>query len=485
MNEDGTISKRTRYSFGFGCIGRDAAYTLVSSFVLTYLTLAVGLSNWQLAGVGVIMVVARVWDAINDPMMGTIIDNTRSRWGKFKPYIISGALLNSIFIVLLFFDFHLSEGMFLVVFAITYIMWGMTYTMNDISYWSMLPSLTVNPKEREKVSSLARIGANIGLFVVTAVVPIVSQMGRMVGTYRFIAIAVALLFIACQVLVVVGVQEKKNVITSAQSHTTLLGMVKIIAKNDQLLAIIICMLLFNIGYFTTTSFGLQFFYFDYGVYGGSEYTIFAITIGVAQIVTLSFYPQFSKHFNRRQLFGLAIGLVVLGYLGFMTVGYLLPMNMIMLCIIGLVLFSGQAIIQLLNLVLLADTIEYGQWKLGTRNESIIFSLNPFITKLASAIQAGIWTYTLARSGLNSYSNQISALEKNATLTKDQIKAQANTLITQIPASSTLQMRVSMIALPLLLILASYFVYRRFYKIDDKMYHNIIEDLEARALTKEE
>ena len=97
MNEEGIISKRTRYSFGFGCIGRDAAYTLVSSFVLTYLTLAVGLSNWQLAGIGVIMVVARFWDAINDPMMGTIIDNTRSRWGKFKPYIIGGAVLNSNF----------------------------------------------------------------------------------------------------------------------------------------------------------------------------------------------------------------------------------------------------------------------------------------------------------------------------------------------------------------------------------------------------
>ena len=474
------VSRRTRYSFGFGCIGRDAAYTLVNNFIMTYLTLAVGLSDWQLAGVGIVMVIARIWDAINDPMMGTIIDNTHTRWGKFKPYIITGAVLNSIFIVLLFSDFALSQGAFLVVFAVTYILWGMTYTMNDISYWSMLPSLTINPRERESVSSLARIGANIGLFLVTAAVPLVTQMGKMSTMYRGIAIVIALLFIGCQLLVVLGVQEHKNTVTSAQSHTGLGGMVWVILKNDQLLAIIVCMLLFNIGYYTTTGFGMQFFYFDYGVYGGMEFTIFALAIGVAQIVTLALYPRISKNMDRRHLFGLAILMVVLGYLSFMLVGYLLPMNMAVLCVIGLVLFAGQAIIQLLNLVLLADTIEYGQWKLGTRNESIIFSLNPFITKLASAIQAGIFAFTLAASGLNRYSNEISALEKSTTLTTAEIKQQANALVASIPDSATLFLRVSMIALPLVLILASYGVYRKFYKIDDAMYSRIIRDLEQRG-----
>ena len=447
---------------------------------MTYLTLAVGISNWQLAGVGIIMVIARIWDAVNDPMMGTIIDNTHSRWGKFKPYIITGAVLNSIFIVLLFSDYALSEGAFLIVFAITYILWGMTYTMNDISYWSMLPSLTVNPKERERVSSLARIGANIGLFLVTAAVPMITQMGHMTTMYRYISIFIAALFIGCQLLVVLGVQEHKSVITSAQSHTGLGGMLKVIFKNDQLLAIIICMLLFNIGYYTTTGFGIQFFYFDYGVYGGMEFTIFALAIGVAQIVTLALYPKISKNLNRKQLFSLAILMVVAGYLCFMVVGYLLPMNMAVLCVIGLVLFAGQAIIQLLNLVLLADTIEYGQWKLGSRNESVIFSLNPFITKLASAIQAGIFAFTLAISGLNQYSNQISELEKNTALSSEQIKQQANELVASIPDSATLLLRISMIALPLLLIVVSYLVYRKFYRIDDAMYSRIIQDLEQRA-----
>ena len=447
---------------------------------MTYLTLAVGLSDWQLMVVGGIMVAARIWDAVNDPMMGTIIDNTHTRWGKFKPYILSGALLNSVFIVLLFTDFGLSEVWFLVVFGITYVMWGMTYTMNDISYWSMLPSLTVNPKERERATSLARIGANIGLFLITALVPMITQMGDMRAMYQKISVCVTLLFIACQILVVLGVQEHKTVITGQQNHTRLRDMVKIVAGNDQLLAIVCSMLLFNIGYFITTGFGMQFFYFDYGVYGGMEFTLFAICIGVAQILTLAFYPQISKNLTRRQVFTLAIALVLLGYLGFFGVGYVLPMNMVVLCIIGLVLFSGQAMIQLLCYVLLADTIEYGQWKLGTRNESVIFSLNPFITKLASAVQAGVFSFTLAFSGLNDYSNQISALEKSAGLSTEEIKAQCNALVQTIPGDATLKMRLSMLVLPLLLIIASYVIYRRCYRLDEKFYAKIIGDLEARG-----
>ena len=102
------------------------------------------------------------------------------------------------------------------------------------------------------------------------------------------------------------------------------------------------------------------------------------------------------------------------------------------------------------------------------------------THLASAIQAGIFAFTLAISGLNQYSNQISELEKNTALSSEQIKQQANELVASIPDSATLLLRISMIALPLLLIVVSYLVYRKFYRIDDAMYSRIIQDLEQRA-----
>ncbi|MGD9559139.1 MAG: glycoside-pentoside-hexuronide (GPH):cation symporter [Oscillospiraceae bacterium] len=477
---DDKVSLRTRLSYGLGCIGRDANYTLVSNFIMTYLTLAVGLTNWQLGAVGVVMVIARIWDAVNDPMMGTIINNTNTRFGKFKPFILCGALLNSVFTVLLFWGnvVH-GERLFVVIFAITYILWGMTYTMNDISYWGMLPALTLNPKEREKVTSLARIGANIGLFAVTALVPAFTA-GQMGSAYRTIAIGVAAVFVACQVLVVVGVQEKRNAITQAKSNVGLKGMLAVVFKNDQLLVLAGAILLFNIGYFTTTSFGVQFFYFDYGNYGGMEFTIFAIVIGLAQIITLALLPVLAKRLNRRQQFTLATVMVTVGYLGFMAVGYLLPMNMAMLGVIGFILFSGQAIIQLLNYVLLADTVEYGQWKLGTRNESIVFSLNPFIVKLASAVQAGIFAFTMIISGLNPYAQQISALEQNTALPREEVIRQGNAVVAQIPGSATLIMRLSMIVLPLVLILLCYVIYMKKFKIDEETYAKIIDDLAART-----
>ncbi len=486
VRTENKVSARTKWSYGLGCIGRDANYSLVANFILTYLTLAVGVTNWQLGAITIIMVLARVWDAINDPMMGTIIDNTRTRFGKFKPYIISGALLNSIFTILLFSNTTQNEWLFVVIFGVTYVLWGMTYTMNDISYWSMLPSLTVDRREREKITSLARIGANAGLFLITALVPIITA-GGMGSLYQPIAVVVAALFVLCQLLVIFGVQEKKNIITAESSHTKLREMFHIVFKNDQLLAIVIAILLFNIGYFITTGFGVQFFYFDYGHFGGAEFTIFAVAIGVAQIIALSTYPIFSKYFTRRKLFAFAISLVVIAYVGFMAVGYLLPMNMVVLCIIGFILFAGQAIIQLLNYVLLADTVEYGQWKLGTRNESIIFSLNPFITKLASAVQAGVFSLTLILSGLNHYSVEISKLERQMSVLSDEtgqirqgIIDKGNEIVATIPASATLIMRLSMIVLPLILILCCYVVYRKKYVIDDKMYAQIISDLAERA-----
>lgn len=478
------VSTRTRLSYGIGCIGRDANYTLVSNFIMTYLTLAVGLTNWQLGAVGVVMVIARVWDAVNDPMMGTIIDNTHTRFGKFKPYILCGALLNSVIVVLLFTTRVQGEVLFVVLFAVTYILWGMTYTMNDIAYWSMLPSLTVDPKERESVTSLARIGANIGLFAVTALVPMLTA-GRMVVMYRNIAIGVAALFVACQILIVVGVQEKRNVITaSGQTHSRLRDIVTTVFKNDQLVAIAGAILLFNIGYFTTTAFGVQFFYFDYGNYGGMEFTFFALTIGVAQILTLALSPVLSKRLNRRGQFTLGIAMVVIGYLGFMAVGYVLPMNMAVLCLIGFILFAGQALIQLLNYVLLADTVEYGQWKLGTRNESVIFSVNPFITKLASAVQAGIFSLTMILSGLNRYSEQLSGLENDPALTADEVIRQGNQIVAGIPPSATLIMRLSMIILPLALILLSFVIYRKKYIITEEKYAEILADLTKRAQNSE-
>lgn len=470
------LSLRTRLSYSIGCIGRDANYGLVSSFIMTYLTLAVGITDWQLGIVGVIMVAARIWDAVNDPLMGMVVDGTRSRFGKFKPYIISGALLNSFFTVLLFTTRVNDEKLFVAVFAVTYILWGMTFTMNDISYWGMLPSLTVDPQERSRLTGLVRIFACLGVFLITALVPVLTagRASTMYGT-----LAVACLFVACQILVVLGVQEPRLAIVRSAGRQSFRSMGQAIYKNDQLLVMCAVTFLVHLAYFITAGFGIQFFYFDYGVYGGPEFAVFALTLGVAQILTLALAPGLMKNLRRKTQFAIGTALMVLGYLSFMLVGTLLPMHMASLVCVGFVLFVGQAILQLLIYVSLADTVEYGQWKLGARNESVTFSLRPFVDKMAGAAQAGIFSLTMILSGLNAFSNRISVIENNPSLSASAKILAGNRIAAQVPDDAVFVLRLFMMGIPLILVLAGFVLFTAKYKIDENRYARILRELEER------
>ena len=135
-----------------------------------YLTDVLQLSDDVLWWVTGIIMAARVFDAFNDPFMGVIVDNTRTKYGKFKPWICIGSILSAILTVLLFSNFGLSGGVFIVVFGIIYVLWGIAYTMHDISYWSMLPTLSQDQHEKEQIGSVARICANIGLFSVVSLI---------------------------------------------------------------------------------------------------------------------------------------------------------------------------------------------------------------------------------------------------------------------------------------------------------------------------
>ena len=162
-------------------------------------------------------------------------------------------------------------------------------------------------------------------------------------------------------------------------------MVKVIFQNDQLVIIALAILFFNVGFYITINCGQFYFNYVYLNYGGFEYSLFALALGGSQLLALLLYPLFSKRFIRMHMFKLSVFLVVIGYLGFLLCSLILPQRLAGLLVFGFILFFGEGLIQLIVLVLLTDTIEYGQWKLGKRYESIYFALNPFVTKLASAV----------------------------------------------------------------------------------------------------
>lgn len=160
---DRHLTGMQKFSFGFGAIGKDAIFNIVSVFLMFYITDIVGLSP---AFVGVMLFVARIWDAINDPIMGMIVDNTRNNFGKFKTWLTIGTLVNAVITVLLFTNFDLPQSAMYVYISVLYISWGMSYTMMDIPYWSWLPNLTHNPREREEVSVIPRFFASLAAFTV-------------------------------------------------------------------------------------------------------------------------------------------------------------------------------------------------------------------------------------------------------------------------------------------------------------------------------
>ncbi len=145
----------------------------------------------------------RVFDAISDPFIGVIVDNTRTRWGKFKPWILIGLVASTVLMTLMFTPNGLGDAAFVAVFAVVYVAWSISYTINDVGYWSMLPALSQNQKEREKIGAVARICSAIGAFtMVVAIVPVSNAIGTAIGdmrwSYFWVAIGSAVLMVLFQ-----------------------------------------------------------------------------------------------------------------------------------------------------------------------------------------------------------------------------------------------------------------------------------------------
>lgn len=444
-------SNYNRYTFGLGTVGRDMLYSLVSMYLMHFLTEILNLPDstmWLMTGT---MTILRIFDAVNDPIMGFMVDNTNSRFGKFKPWIVIGGIIGGILTVLLFVDYGLRGAGYVVIFFIIYLLWDLTYGANDIAYWSMLPSLSLDQKEREKIGAFARICANIGLFtVVVGILPVTNALGGDTRAWLITAIVIVLITWAFLCFTVFGVKEDRSINVN-QEGTSLKEMMTVLFKNDQLLFTAISMALFMIGYSTTATFGTYFFKYAYK--DENMYSIFAAILGVSQLTALTIFPLFSKRYSRKTLYAFSTVLVVLGYVIF----FLAPMNMIYIGAAGILLFVGQAFIQLLMLMFLADTVEYGQWKLGQRNESITFSVQPFINKIGGAIANGIVGATLILSGINSAETPEDVTE-----------------------SGLFMMKMAMLILPLICIVIGYIIYRKKFKIDKELFDKIIADLEERG-----
>lgn len=446
---------RNRFGFGLGTLGRDMVAAMVSMYLMFYLTDVLNIADSLMGVVTVVFVGTRIFDAVNDPLMGVVVDNTRSRWGKFKPWIVIGALAWGLTTILLYIDTGLTGAAFIVVFTLTYLLYEVGYTINDIAFWSMLPALTRDQKERERIGAVARICANIGLFaLVVAIVPVTTWLAGVVGSlqraYLILAISAVILMWLFSLIPLVMVREAPADAASKQ-HTSLRELFSVIVGNDQLLWMTLAMLAFMTGYTATTSFGLYYFTYIFG--DQAMYSIFAAILGITQIIALLIFPLISKKLTRRAIHLLATCLITSGYVIF----WFADNSMIFIAVAGLLLFAGQGFIQLLMLMYIADCVEYGEWKLGRRNESITLSLQPLIYKGANAIATGLVGVTLIFSGV-----------KAANGPDD------------VTADGAFIFKIAMMAIPALLVIVSYLIAVTKYRIDEAFHARICADIAERA-----
>ena len=464
-------SRRNKYCFGLGTVGRDALYSLVSMYLLVHLTDVVRFSDKGLAVIGVMLTVFGIFDAVIDPFIGAIVDNTKTRWGKFKPWILIGMIGTGFLTVLMFHNFNMDETSHIVLLGVTYILFSIFYSLNDIAYWSLMPAISKDQKVREGVGAFARICANVGMFSMVLIYLSVPDLFAGLGlndrdSYFVFAIIISLIMWIFQSITLFGVQDDRSQIMTAE-RTSLKDLFRALVGNDQLLVTAVSMVLFMIGYCTTTGFGT--YYFKYAYKDEGMYMVFAAVLAVAQLTALSVFPLFRKKFTRKQLYTGSMIAVGVSYVIFFLSFEWLPL----IVIAGLGLFFAQAFIQLLMLLFLADAVEYGEWKLGKRNEAASFAVQPFINQFGGAVSKGIVSFTLIISGINAIANAVG---------DDPTRAEE--IINATPGSAIWIMKISMMILPLICILVGFILYHKKFRIDETMYAQIVSDLEKKASDSE-
>lgn len=445
------LTVKEKVSYGLGAVGKDMVYMLTSSYILYYYQDILGVNAFVM---GIILMAARVFDAFNDPIMGVLVAKTRTKWGRFRPWLLIGTAFNAVILFLMFSVPPEFTGGGLVAYAaIAYVLWGVTYTMMDIPFWSMIPAFTKGGKERENLSTLGRSCAGVGSAIVTIItmkcVYVFGNGNEVVG-FRWFALLISVLFFLFILVTCINIKEKSTVNLPSQSMGQ---MFKALLQNDQAMTVVITIVLINSSIYITSNLVIYFFKYDFGGAGWyNSYTIFNTFGGGVQILAMMlFFPILRKFMSTIKVFYVSFLMAILGYASLLILMFTNMSSVALLFIPAFFIFSANGMLSVLTTVFLANSVDYGEYKNKRRDESVIFSMQTFVVKLASGV---------------------AALVASICLSVFNISKNTEGVAVKLPFESVVGLRTTMTILPIIGLLFAVFHFRKRFILTDKKVEQI-------------
>ena len=494
--EDKRITRRNLILFPLGTVGRDMMYTLVTSYLYSFVLFTRQLTPAQLSAIAGIMVAARVFDALNDPVMGNIIERTRSKWGKFKPWLAIGIVTTSL-VIYAAFNTKLQGWPFVWFFGLIYFLYSITYTMHDIAFWGMVPALSSDANTRNQFTSRATLFAGIGGMTAAAFIPMLTAGDQAIGgnavtAYGIVALVIAILGPAFLAITIFGTKEQRDYNADPVPPVSFKKIWTTITGNDQLLWIALIFLIQQIGNgIVMAGVGSTYIYVEFG-YQGGFFTMFQMLGMFVTGFLMIFYPAISRHMRRKKLMDLLMLVSAVGYALMLLAGLFMPKGLaavagfdlkFLLVTLGYMLANfGQYGFYLIMMISIMNTVEYNELKHGTRDEGIVSSLRPFLTKLASALTIAVANGSIIAFGLMDFTNRIAEQEQLAerlVISTEEKTAAIEQLLTGVQPGQVSSMILVMTVAPCLLMFLSYVLYKKHYTLDEDEYDEVCRQIEAR------
>ena len=455
-----------RIAYACGTFGHDIFYMMVSTYFIMFITSNLFNTEDQSHNeymIGIIMtviLVIRVAELFIDPFIGNTIDKTNTRWGRFKPWVIVGGFVAALSLAILFTDLGglttSNPLLYLIIFAILYLVMDIFYSAKDVAIWSMVPAMSFDSKEREITATFARIGSVFGAQLVTVmVIPIVlffskdanGGVGDANGWLAFALIGGGVSLLGA-VILGLGTKEQASALRENKKETTFKEVFSILGKNDQLMWIAITFLIFCFGQDLVNSF--QMYYFAY-ILGDSTYLSFLGIINVIiGLLAVALFPVLTTKFKRRNLFFYSIVIMIVALIIYAFAGT----NSVLVLIAAGLFNLPQPLVFLVVLMTITDTVEYGQLKIGHRDESLILSIRPLVNKLSGAVTSAIVGFTAVWVGMSG-------------------KATADS----ITDSNKMMFELIMFAVPIVFMLIATLLYKTKVTLTEEKHAEIVKELE--------